>query len=79
MRFHASNQPFDPHRHQAGFEVADPQYASGAVASVIQPGYIHHDRLLRPALVGVVKASDASAKAASTSPGAAPSGTEGEA
>jgi molecular chaperone GrpE len=78
-RIEPLGEPFDPHRHQASFEVADPRYPPGAVASVIQPGYIHHDRLLRPALVGVVKASDASAKAASTSPGAAPSGTEGEA
>jgi molecular chaperone GrpE len=78
-RIEPLGQPFDPHRHQASFEVADPRYAPGAVASVIQPGYIHHDRLLRPALVGVAKASDESAKAASTSPGAAPSATEGEA
>jgi molecular chaperone GrpE len=78
-RIEPLGQPFDPNRRQASFEVADPRYAAGTVASVIQPGYIHHDRLLRPALVGVAKASDASAKAASTSPGAAPSAREGEA
>ncbi|WP_020188279.1 nucleotide exchange factor GrpE [Methylopila sp. 73B] len=48
-------EPFDPHRHQASFEVADSQYEPGAVAQVIQPGYMHHERLLRPALVGVSK------------------------
>ena len=65
-RIEPLGEPFDPHRHQASFEVVDPRYPPGAVASVIQPGYIHHDRLLRPALVGVAKASDASAEAAST-------------
>jgi molecular chaperone GrpE len=65
-RIEPLGEPFDPHRHQASFEVADPQYPPGAVASVIQPGYIHHDRLLRPALVGVAKPSEAPAKAAST-------------
>jgi molecular chaperone GrpE len=78
-RIEPLGQPFDPHRHQASFEVADSQYAPGAVASVIQPGYIHHDRLLRPALVGIAKANDASATAASTSPGASRSAKEGEA
>jgi len=51
-------EPFDPHKHEASFEAADPRYASGTVTSVIQSGYVHHDRLLRPALVGVNKASE---------------------
>jgi molecular chaperone GrpE len=46
---------FDPHWHQASFEVTDARYPPGIVATVIQPGYTHHDRLLRPALVGVTK------------------------
>ena len=45
--------PFDPHRHEASFEVADNDQPPGTVVSVIQPGYTHHDRLLRPALVGI--------------------------
>ena len=69
-RIEPLGERFDPHRHQASFEVADPRYEPGSVASVIQPGYIQHDRLLRPALVGVAKASDASAEAASSSPSA---------
>lgn len=76
-RIEPLGQPFDPHRHQASFEVADPRYAPGVVASVIQPGYIQHDRLLRPALVGVATAPESSAKA--SSPGAAHRTTEGEA
>jgi len=46
-------KPFDPHQHEASFEVVDPQYSPGSVTNVIQSGYMHHDRLLRPALVGV--------------------------
>jgi molecular chaperone GrpE len=47
---------FDPHRHQAMFEVPAGEYPLGTVAQVLQPGYLHHDRLLRPALVGVAAA-----------------------
>jgi molecular chaperone GrpE len=72
QRIEPLGAPFDPHRHQASFEVADARYPPGAVASVVQPGYIHHDRLLRPALVGVARASDGPSKPASTSLGAAP-------
>ena len=50
-------RPFDPHRHEASFEVADDDQPPGTVVSVIQPGYLHHDRLLRPALVGISKAA----------------------
>lgn len=46
---------FDPTRHQAMLELSDPQRPPGTVAEVLQPGYVHHDRLLRPALVGVAK------------------------
>lgn len=52
-------QPFDPHLHEASFETSDPRYAPGTVSYVIQPGYLYHDRLLRPALVGVVRLSQA--------------------
>jgi molecular chaperone GrpE len=51
-------EPFDPHRHDASFEATDPQHPPGTVMRVIQPGYMHHERLLRPALVGVSKAPD---------------------
>jgi len=55
QRLDPVGEPFDPHRHQASFEVADARYEPGVVAQVIQPGYMHHERLLRPALVGVSK------------------------
>jgi molecular chaperone GrpE len=46
-------ESFDPELHQALFEVADSEYPPGAVAEVSLPGYTYHERLLRPALVGV--------------------------
>jgi molecular chaperone GrpE len=49
----AAGEVFDPHRHQAMMEVADRSHPAGTVSHVLQPGYAYHDRLLRPALVGV--------------------------
>jgi molecular chaperone GrpE len=51
---------FDPNFHQAMFEVPNSGQEAGTVVQVLQPGYVIHDRLLRPALVGVAK-SDAEA------------------
>jgi molecular chaperone GrpE len=48
-------QPFDHHLHQAMFEQEDPDQPVGTVIHVMQVGYQIHGRLLRPALVGVVK------------------------
>jgi molecular chaperone GrpE len=42
---------FDPHRHQAVFQRPDEE--EGRIIEVLQPGYMLHDRLLRPAMVGV--------------------------
>jgi len=49
-------QPFDHNLHQAVFEVPTRDYPPGTVAQVLAPGYVIHDRLLRPAMVGVAKA-----------------------
>jgi molecular chaperone GrpE len=46
---------FDPHFHQAMFEVPDPDAPPGTVVQVVQPGYRIGERVLRPALVGVAK------------------------
>ena len=48
-------QKFDHNIHQAMFEVDDPNQPSGMVVQEIQKGYVLHDRLLRPAMVGVSK------------------------
>ena len=47
---------FDHNFHQAIFEAERPGAAPGTVIEVLQPGYVLHDRLLRPAMVGVAKA-----------------------
>ena len=48
-------QRFDPNRHQAMFEVPNPEVPAGTVVQVVQAGYVIGDRVLRPALVGVAK------------------------
>jgi molecular chaperone GrpE len=47
-------QRFDPNRHQAMAQVEADQPA-GIVVQVMQPGYVIHERLLRPAMVIVSK------------------------
>tara|TARA_X000000950_G_scaffold165213_1_gene201913 strand:+ start:187 stop:735 length:549 start_codon:yes stop_codon:yes gene_type:complete len=49
------DQNFDPNLHQAMFEVENPDKQSGIITEVVQEGYRIGDRLLRPAMVGVVK------------------------
>lgn len=52
----ALGENFDPHLHQAVFEAESAEHESGTVMQVVQDGYKIHDRLLRPAMVGVAKA-----------------------
>lgn len=51
----ADGQKFDPHLHQAMFEVPDPSQPEGTVVQVVQTGFTIGDRVLRPAMVGVSK------------------------
>lgn len=51
----AMGEKFDHNFHQAMFEVEDPERPEGVVVQEIQTGYMIHDRLLRPAMVGVSK------------------------
>ena len=44
---------FDPNRHEAVFQVQNPDVASGTVLQVMQTGAVIGDRTLRPAMVGV--------------------------
>lgn len=50
-------EKFDANFHQAMFEVPTNDHAAGTVVQVMQAGYVIHDRLLRPALVGVAKSA----------------------
>lgn len=55
--------PFDPNRHQAMFEVPGTDRPNGTVVQCLQAGWVMHDRLLRPALVGVAKSATPAAVA----------------
>jgi molecular chaperone GrpE len=46
---------FDPNRHEVMFEIEDPSKPRGTILQVLQDGYMLHERLLRPARVGVAK------------------------
>lgn len=46
---------FDPNYHEAIFEVKEGEQEENTVVQVVQEGYLMHDRLLRPALVGIKK------------------------
>lgn len=47
------DEPFDYDRHQAMMQVPNSGKPKGTVVQLLQPGYVLHDRLLRPAMVGV--------------------------
>ena len=46
-------QKFDHQLHQAVAQIASADAEAGTVVQVLQAGYVIHDRLLRPAMVGV--------------------------
>ena len=52
-----TGEKFDYNRHQAMFEVPTDDVEPGTVVSVAQTGYMLHERLIRPAMVGVAKAT----------------------
>ncbi|HEY3918534.1 MAG TPA: nucleotide exchange factor GrpE [Stellaceae bacterium] len=54
-----SGDRFDANLHEAMFEVPNTGQPAGSIVQVMQPGYRMHDRLLRPAMVGVAKAAPA--------------------
>ena len=54
----AKGERFDPHKHQAMFEVPDSGSPDGTVVEVMQAGFAIGDRILRPAMVGVAKGSN---------------------
>uniref|UniRef100_A0A0E0EKI0 GrpE protein homolog n=1 Tax=Oryza meridionalis TaxID=40149 RepID=A0A0E0EKI0_9ORYZ len=54
-KFDPLNEKFDPNKHAALFQIPDPSKPSGTVAAVVKVGYMLHDRVLRPAEVGVTE------------------------
>jgi molecular chaperone GrpE len=63
-RIEALGEKFDSHRHQAMFEMPGSGKPGGTVVQELQAGYLLHDRLLRPALVGVAKGEPAATEPA---------------
>lgn len=53
------DEPFDPEQHQAMSMLEAPDKAPNTVINVMQKGYSLNDRLIRPAMVVVSKASSA--------------------
>lgn len=58
-RIDPMGQKFDHNLHQAVAQVAAPDAEEGTVVQVLQAGYTIHDRLLRPAMVGVAMKGEA--------------------
>ncbi|GJX51982.1 GrpE protein homolog 2, mitochondrial-like protein [Tanacetum coccineum] len=52
-KYDPTNEEFDPNRHNAVFQVPDPTKDPDTVAVVLKAGYTLHDRIIRPAEVGV--------------------------
>jgi molecular chaperone GrpE len=51
----ALGEPFDPHQHQAMFELEAADREPGTIAQIVLPGYAYHERLVRPAFVAIAK------------------------
>jgi molecular chaperone GrpE len=63
-RIEAEGQPFDPHFHEALFEIPNTDVPNSTVLQVISHGYTLNDRILRPARVGVSRGGPKVAPAA---------------
>ena len=54
-RLEPKNVPFDPHNHEAVMQQPAPGQPANTVLQTLEPGYMYHDRVLRPAKVIVSK------------------------
>lgn len=59
-RIEAVGKEFNPHLHHALERVETTEVADGIVVAELQPGYVFHDRVLRPAMVRVAAAPSGS-------------------
>lgn len=64
-RIESVGKEFNPHFHHAIERVETQQHPDGFVIGEMQPGYVFHDRVLRPAMVRVASQPDAKAEPAS--------------
>lgn len=65
-RIESTGKEFNPHFHHAIERVETSEYASGMVIEELQPGYLFHERVLRPAMVRVATAPEPKSAHAST-------------
>jgi len=70
-RIEPEGQRFDPHFHQAMFEVPNPNVPANTVVQVVQAGYVIGERVLRPAMVGVATGGPKAAVAEESNKGEA--------
>lgn len=56
-KFGVVGEKFDPNLHEALFEYPDPKGEAGSIGQVMKVGFMLNERVVRPAEVGVVKAS----------------------
>jgi molecular chaperone GrpE len=59
VRIESMGQEFNPHFHHAIERVETTEHADGIVIGELQPGYMFHDRVLRPAMVRVAHVPEA--------------------
>ena len=55
IKINPKGEKFDYNLHQAMYEKPSDEFETGTVIEVIQAGYLLHDRLVRPAMVGISK------------------------
>ena len=58
QRVEPLGQAFDPHLHQAMDRAETTDHADGTILEVYQPGYVYHERVLRPAMVRVTHVAE---------------------
>jgi molecular chaperone GrpE len=59
VRIESVGKEFNPHFHHAIDRMQTSEFEDGTVVSELQPGYMFHERVLRPAMVRVASAPDA--------------------
>ncbi|KAF9609686.1 hypothetical protein IFM89_017885 [Coptis chinensis] len=55
-KYEPLNEQFDPNKHHALFQIPDASKPPGTIGAVLKAGYTLHDRIIRPAEVGVTEA-----------------------
>jgi molecular chaperone GrpE len=58
VRVDAVGHAFNPHFHHAIERIETTEHAEGIVVAELQPGYLFHDRVVRPAMVRVAYAPE---------------------